>query len=55
MLLAQIPILKETFARGVTTTQGEINALQKVILFLKFESEETHSLLYAEVPSAQFP
>lgn len=36
--------------RPVYLTQGEINALQKALLFLKFECEETDSLLYAGSP-----
>ncbi|WP_339303899.1 hypothetical protein [Paenibacillus sp. FSL R5-0519] len=40
----------EHATKAVYLTQGEINALQKAILFLKFESEETASLLYAGSP-----
>ncbi|WP_339239783.1 hypothetical protein MKX40_04630 [Paenibacillus sp. FSL R5-0517] len=40
----------EHATQAVYLTQGEINALQKAILFLKFESEETASLLYAGSP-----
>ncbi|PYY31200.1 hypothetical protein [Paenibacillus illinoisensis] len=36
--------------KPVYLTQGEINALQKAIMFLKFECEETDSLLYAGSP-----
>ncbi|MDR6718682.1 hypothetical protein [Paenibacillus sp. 2003] len=41
---------KEHITKPIYLTQGEINALQKAILFLKFESGETDSLLYAGSP-----
>jgi len=41
---------KEDTTQPVHLTQGEINALQKAILFLKFECEETESLLYSGSP-----
>lgn len=34
----------------VYLTQGEMNALRKAIMYLKFECEETDSLLYAGSP-----
>lgn len=34
----------------VYLTQGELNALRKAIMYLKFECEETDSLLYAGSP-----
>ncbi|NMI07487.1 hypothetical protein HF638_26175 [Paenibacillus sp. SZ31] len=40
----------EDATQPVHLTQGEINALQKAILFLKFECEETESLLYSGSP-----
>ncbi|MCG7384320.1 hypothetical protein [Paenibacillus sp. ACRRY] len=40
----------EHAVKPVYLTQGEINALQKAIMFLKFECEETDSLLYAGSP-----
>lgn len=40
----------EHTTKPIYLTQGEINALQKALLFLKFESEETASLLYAGSP-----
>nr|WP_145405937.1 hypothetical protein [Paenibacillus xylanexedens] len=36
--------------QAVYLTQGEIHAIQKALLFLKFECEETASLLYAGSP-----
>ena len=40
----------EHAVKPIYLTQGEINALQKAIMFLKFECEETDSLLYAGSP-----
>lgn len=40
----------EYATQPVHLTQGEINALQKALLYLKFECEETDSLLYAGSP-----
>ncbi|WP_405155304.1 hypothetical protein [Paenibacillus sp. FSL K6-0108] len=40
----------ENATQPVHLTQGEINALQKALLYLKFECEETDSLLYAGSP-----
>lgn len=36
--------------KNVTLSQAEVNALKKAILYLKFECEETNSLLYAGSP-----
>ncbi|WP_147194972.1 hypothetical protein [Pantoea sp. CCBC3-3-1] len=36
--------------KNVTLSQAEVNALKKAILYLKFECEETGSLLYAGSP-----
>lgn len=40
----------EEATQAVHLTQGEIHAIQKALLFLKFECEETASLLYAGSP-----
>ncbi|QOS76989.1 hypothetical protein JNUCC31_19450 [Paenibacillus sp. JNUCC31] len=40
----------ENATRPIHLTQGEINALQKALLYLKFECEENDSLLYAGSP-----
>ncbi|MEK4662403.1 hypothetical protein MHH93_10920 [Priestia sp. FSL H7-0729] len=40
----------EHATKAVYLTQGEMQAIQKALLFLKFESEETASLLYAGSP-----
>ncbi|MCP1182297.1 hypothetical protein [Paenibacillus sp. 1781tsa1] len=40
----------EHATKAVYLTQGEMQAIQKAILLLKFESEETASLLYAGSP-----
>lgn len=40
----------ENVTKAVYLTQGEMQAIQKALLFLKFESEETASLLYAGSP-----
>lgn len=42
--------LTEETTQAVHLTQGEIHAIQKALLFLKFECEETESLLYAGSP-----
>lgn len=42
--------LTEETTQAVYLTQGEIHAIQKALLFLKFECEETESLLYAGSP-----
>ncbi|WP_434752807.1 hypothetical protein [Paenibacillus amylolyticus] len=42
--------LTEKTTQAVHLTQGEIHAIQKALLFLKFECEETASLLYAGSP-----
>ncbi|SCY33735.1 hypothetical protein SAMN05720606_10436 [Paenibacillus polysaccharolyticus] len=42
--------LTEETTQAVHLTQGEIHAIQKALLFLKFECEETSSLLYAGSP-----
>lgn len=36
--------------KNVTLNQAEVSALKKAILYLKFECEETSSLLYAGSP-----
>jgi len=43
-------LLAEEATQAVYLTQGEIHAIQKALLFLKFECEETASLLYAGSP-----
>lgn len=40
----------EEATQAVYLTQGELHAIQKALLFLKFECEETSSLLYAGSP-----
>ncbi|KQY90222.1 hypothetical protein ASD24_25330 [Paenibacillus sp. Root52] len=42
--------LGEHSTRPIHLTQGEINALEKAIMYLKFECNETDSLLYAGSP-----
>ncbi|MGQ8875428.1 hypothetical protein [Paenibacillus sp. TSA_86.1] len=42
--------LTEETTQAVHLTQGELHAIQKALLFLKFECEETASLLYAGSP-----
>ncbi len=46
-MLEKVNTVDELTEKNVKLNQGEINALKKAILYLKFECEETSSLIFS--------
>ena len=42
--------MSENQEKSLTLNQGEVNALKKAIMYLKFSCEETESVMYAGSP-----
>lgn len=42
--------MSENKEKSLTLNQGEVNALKKAIMYLKFSCEETESVMYAGSP-----